>query len=409
MSSAGLTRALDRREFRRFFLGITLSRIGDAMTFTVVAWLALGAGGPAAVGYVVLAAGVTTPLAAPVIGALLDRAGLRRVLFADNLGRALLLLTLAVLARSGPVRLLDLLLITVVSALLSPATEIGQNVAVPVLVEDDELTAANTLLATSWDTAAWLGPAIAGLALARLGAAPVLVLDAVTFLAMAAVALTLPERPDHPAGSGPGGVLSGFRILLGLRPVLVISLVTVGNLFLAGMVEVFLPAFTGLTLHAGAARYGLLVSIAGLTGLAGTLLLTPVVDRLRPGPALMLVLAVRGLALLPLAAAGSWALAAVVVALAAVPDGPFYPISRTVQQRLIPAAVAGRVQGARGALGVAGFPLGGAVGGIAVAALGAGPTVVLMAAGYVALAVVLAATPSVLRLSTVDAGAAAGR
>jgi hypothetical protein len=121
----------------------------------------------------------------------------------------------------------------------------------------------------------------------------------------------------------------------------------------------------------------------------------------------VLVLAARGLALLPLAAVSSWAVAAVVVAVAAMPDGPFFPISRTVQQRLIPAPVAGRVQGARSALGVVGFPLGAAVGGAAVAALGAGPTAVLMAAGYAALALAVLATPSVLRLSTVDARAGA--
>jgi hypothetical protein len=46
------------------------------------------------------------------------------------------------------------------------------------------------------------------------------------------------------------------------------------------------------------------VSIAGLTCLAGTLFLTPLATRLGSGPALVLVLAARGLAILPLVFAG---------------------------------------------------------------------------------------------------------
>ena len=208
MSSVALTHVLSRPTFRRLFLGVTLSRVGDGMTFTVVSWLALGTGGPGAVGLVVLAGGVVTPLTAPGIGLLLDRVGLRRILFADNLGRGALLLALAALARYGEVRLEHLVLVAVLSAALAPATELGQNVAVPVLVADAELTAANTLLASSWDVAAWIGPAVAGLALAAYGPGPVLLADALSFLAMAGVALLLPGAPAaaaEPAGGGPRG------------------------------------------------------------------------------------------------------------------------------------------------------------------------------------------------------------
>jgi predicted MFS family arabinose efflux permease len=127
------------------------------------------------------------------------------------------------------------------------------------------------------------------------------------------------------------------------------------------------------------------------------LFLTPVVDRLGAGPALVVVLAARGLAVLPLAFVVSWRVAVIVVAFAAVPDGSFFPMSQTVQQRLIPAGQRGRVQGARGALGVAGFPLGSALGGLLVAGVGAHATAAVMAAGYLLLAVATMLTPQLMQ------------
>jgi MFS family permease len=163
------------------------------------------------------------------------------------------------------------------------------------------------------------------------------------------------------------------------------------------MVEVFLPAFNRLTLHHGAGGYGLLISFAGVTCLFGTMVLTPLFTRLGYGPGLIAALVLRGVAFLPVAFVDSWALAAVFIAIAAIPDGSFFPMSRTVQQRLIPAGVRGRVQGAKGALGVAGFPLGSAVGGLLVAAVGTRPVAVAIALGYFPLALAVRLTPQVMR------------
>lgn len=411
-----LIRVLQRGNFRYLFLGMTFSRIGDSMTFIVISWLALGIGGPRAVGLVVFAGGLVTSVTAPVIGYLLDRLGLRLLLLADNLGRGVLMLGLSSLVRLGHVRLEYLLVFEILSAFLSPATELGQNVAVPMLVGSRELSAANRLLASSWDVAAWLGPAFAGFAISMIGPAQVLLIDAATFFAMSGIALLLPGRSAFSEAAEPDAsrsaisrLLVGFRVLWHIRPVAVLAIISMADLFLAGMMEVFLPAFSKLVLHEGPARYGLLVSIAGLACLCGTLLLTPLVERLGSGPALVLVLAARGLGVLPLAFAGSWGIAAIFVAISSVPDGPFFPISRTIQQRLIPAHLRGRVQGARGALGAAGFPLGSALGGLLVAGIGAGPTAAVIAAGYLPLAAAIMLTPQLMNYSAIAADQVAGK
>ena len=393
---AGLSAVLRRREFRYLFLGVTISRCGDVMTAVVISWLALRAAGPQALGLVALAGGLVRAAAAPVAGHLLDRLGPRILMLADNLGRGLLMTALACIAWSGQVAIGLLIGFAVAAALLSPATEVGQAMVTPRLVRPGELDAACRLLSGSWSASASLGPAMAGLAMGIIGAGPVLLIDAATFFLMAVVATLLPGRPDqasrNSAASQPGlparaRLMSGFVLLWQMRVLAVLTLVSVGMLFLDGMTELFLPAFTRLVLHQGPAQYGLLVSVSGLAALAGTFLVAPLAGWLRPGPGLAVLLVTRAALIVPLALARSWLAGAVVIAAAALPDGAVYPILAAARQRLIPAAVAGRVQGAQSALSAAGFPLGSAVGGILAAGPGVPVLAVVLAAGYLPLAV----------------------
>jgi Na+/melibiose symporter-like transporter len=393
---AGLSAVLRRREFRYLFLGVTISRCGDVMTAVVISWLALRAGGPQALGLVALAGGLVRAAAAPVAGHLLDRLGPRLLMLADNLGRGLLMTALACIAWTGLVSVGLLIAFAVAAALLSPATEVGQAVVTPRLVRPGELDAASRLLSGSWSASASLGPAVAGVAMGVLGAGPVLLLDAATFFLMAAIAPLLPGRPGdvsrNSAASQPGfpdtgRLSSGFVLLWRMRGLAVLSLISVGVLFLDGMTEIFLPAFTRLVLHQGPAQYGLLVSVSGVAALAGTFLVAPVAGRLGPGPGLAVLLAARAVLTVPLALAGSWLAGAVVIAAAALPDGAVYPILAAARQRLIPAAVAGRVQGAQGALSAAGFPLGSAAGGMLAAGPGVPALAVVLAVGYLPLVV----------------------
>lgn len=165
-----------------------------------------------------------------MIGYLMDVLGLRVLLLVDNAIRGLLMVGLAAVVHTGHARLGYLVVFAILSALLSPATELGQNVAVPTLLESSELDAANRLLSASSDIAAWIGHAIAGVGIDLLGSAAVLLVDASTFFAMALVALTMPGRADRDEaaqaeqpGSVLGRLLSGFRILWQLRPVAIMT------------------------------------------------------------------------------------------------------------------------------------------------------------------------------------------
>lgn len=414
MNSGGLIMVLWRRaSFRWLFTGMLFSRTGDAIGLVAISWLTLSIAGPAQLGLILFASGVSAAASAPVMGHLIDRVGIRPMLLADNLARAVLISIIPALIWTHALHLSYLYGITILSSLLSSATEIGQEAAIPAIVPDEDLQSANTLASVIWDASAFVGPAVAGAIVQWAGIPVAFLADAATFLIMAVTALALPARaaPDARQENQQGGgdsalgrLLIGFRLLWQLRAVAVMTMIGVCVLAVAGAMEVFLPSYSRETLRVGAAGYGLLASVAGIGSLAGTLWLTRAVRRLRPGVALALVLGLRGLLLVPLALARLLPLACLSAAGSSFADGPFYPISRSITQRAIPADMRGRVLGARATLGAAGFPLGAAAGG---AGLGlAGPTAValILAAVHVPLIAMALGTRDLMKQPEASGG-----
>ena len=173
-----------RRAFRRFWLGMLISRAGDAFTLVALSWVVLGIAGPAQLGVVLMCFGLPRIVSGPVAGRLLDGTRPRLLLAADNAARGLLIAAVPVLLWQHRLAVADLYVIAAVCALLSAVTEVAESSLVPRLVADDELDAANSLLAANWELASIAGPAVAGLIVATVGAPLALLLDAGSFAVM---------------------------------------------------------------------------------------------------------------------------------------------------------------------------------------------------------------------------------
>jgi len=243
---------------------------------------------------------------------------------------------------------------------LAPATDVGVRVALPRLVDEAELERANVLLSVGDQASALVGPALGGLLVGLVGAPPVLLADAASFLAMAALAGPLPDAagPQAPPAGGPA-----TRAPLGdptVRTVLALTLVY----FLAyGPLEPALPLYSRDVLQAGPGGYGLLWSAFGAGALAG-LATVPAVGRLRPGLALAGNAVAWGATLLPLLAIAAIVPAMAVLALGGLVWAPYVTLESSLLQRVVPAAALGRVFGVRRALTAAAMPLGAAAGGL---------------------------------------------
>ena len=181
---------------RRLSAGLLLSRTGDQLTTIALLWFVLDlTGSGVAVGLDLLCAGLPPVVTGPLLGRLLDRWPVRRVLIADNLLRAALIGAIPVLYWLGRLNMPLIYGLSLAAGALLPATDVGVRVVLPQLVDEPELEPANAMLSIGDQVSALVGPAAGGVLVGLVGAPPVLLLDAASFLAMAALVRSLPATP----------------------------------------------------------------------------------------------------------------------------------------------------------------------------------------------------------------------
>ncbi len=367
---------LEHPAFRRLWLGLTVSRMGDALTGVALIWFVLQlTGSGLAIGLLGLSFSLPAMFSGPLIGKLLDRFQPRLIMRLDNFLRAAIIAAIPILYWSSSLHLWMVYVLAFCAGMLAPATEIGVRVVIPRLVSWKELERANALSSITWDAATLIGPALAGFLLLSISAPAVLLLDAATFLFMGIMAGSLPQfAPGRIRELETQGkkALFGFGTIVRTRAVLWLTLLTLLFLLAQGLTEIAVPLYSQRTLNAGSVGYGLLMSAFSVGSLLALALLSQRwTGRERQGITLALILFFSGLLLLPLLVIRSLPIALIVMALAGCAAAPFYVVEQTLTQRLVPEHLRGQVFGARSSINVAGYPLGGLIGGVLLGVLAA--------------------------------------
>jgi predicted MFS family arabinose efflux permease len=285
----------------------------------------------------------------------------------DNLSRGCIIAAIPILHWLNVLEIWHIYAMALLAGILWPATEVGVDVVVPHLVPDDELEGANTLLSVVWEVATLAGPAIGGFLVMWMGSPAVMLLDALSFLIMGVILFSIPALPrrENLESKIEQGELPGFGTLMRMRIVLLLTLMTLFMLFSQGLQSVALSVYSQRTLIAGVSGYGLLLSAFGLGSLIGLLVNHRFISELkRPALALAAIFLLFGLLILPLFFIRNLPVAMLFLALGGFIAGPYFVIGRSLMQRLIPIHLRGRIFGVQGALGTAGYPLGGTVGGV---------------------------------------------
>jgi MFS family permease len=353
--------------FQRLWLGLSVSYLGDQFTTIALLWFVLQVtGSGAAVGLVILCFQLPGVVTGAFLGRLLDRFQPRLVMGIDNLTRAALIAAIPILYALGMLQLWHVFVLTLLAGALSPATTAGVRMFLPYLVHDDALDRANALTAASMQFSYLVGPVAAGLAVAALGGPWALLIDAVSFLLMGLLILTLPTIDHAPRAAQPkgGNRWLGFGTLFSLRYVPTLTLLALVFFFSYGPLEAALPVYSSQTLHANAEGFGLLWTGFGIGAFLGVITLTRLSTHWRPSIALPLIAVLWGVLLCPLSFIRQLPLAMLFLGLAGASWAPYTPMETTLLQRLVPAEIRGQVFGARHSLVVAASPLGAALGGV---------------------------------------------
>jgi hypothetical protein len=160
--------------------------------------------------------------------------------------------------------------------------------AIPAVVADDDLVAANALRSGVRELGAVLGPPLAGSLFAASGARLVLGLDALTFLVVVPVALRLPAPPRE---SGARTRLSvardardGFAFIWRTPSVLAVALGFWVVVLFSAPDDLILPFLATVTFRAGPVAVGVLLAAASAGLLAGLPAVGPAGRRLGGNP-----------------------------------------------------------------------------------------------------------------------------
>ena len=365
-----------------FLLAATLARLASEMFPVAAVLLVLDrTGRPGLAGAVVAAFTLPAVVTGPVLGAWLDRTSRRRLALASN--QVLLTASLlGLLAAAGRAPGWVLPPLAALAGLTGPLATGGYTSMIPLLVPEPLLARANALEASSFNTAAIAGPAVAGALAAITGpASAVLAEAALAALAVAAIA-RLP-RVAVPAGDRPdplgATIRQGLRHLARtpvLRGVTVATAVGMGG---TGLLTLALP-FWAERLGAGRAGAGYLWAALEAGAIAGALAAARPTAPWPPQRVVLAGLGLFGLAILAWPLAPSFPVALVLVALAGVAEGPSFAATFATRQRWSPPALRGQIFTTAASLKLGAFAVGSALAAPAVARGGVGGTLVAVGA-----------------------------
>lgn len=392
MSNPRLRDPLRRPDFRRLALSYAVNELGDWLGIVALSVLVFEQTDSAmATALLFLGTGFLPALLTPALVARLERPPPRFVLPAIYAGEAAAFAALALLA--GHFSLTAVVVVaTIDGALALTARSLTRAVSATMLEPTGELRAGNAILNIAFTGGAAVGPAIGGLVVAGFGAQTALLLDAVSFYAIAWILLSARRLPH--AEPEPGQLREQVRAGLGyirgnvtLRRLLAAQAAAL--VFFSAVIPIEV-IYAKETLGAGDTGYGLMLGSWG----GGMVLGSIVFATLRRAPLPLLLffstLAI-GAGYLGMAAAGTLAVACSAAALGGVGNGVQWVAVISSVQELTKQTMQARVIGVLESLGAAAPGVGYVLGGLV--ASGFDPRATFLVAGVGVVAIALLAAP----------------
>lgn len=275
-------RSLRHPNFRALWLGLVFSASGSWLQLVGQGLLVLrlSNGSALALGSVSLAQGVAFFIFVLAGGVLADRLEPRRILFFTQSAALGFALILSLLTFVGVVQVWSVVLLAFLSSAASSFDQPARAALLPRLVPAEDLGNAVALQTLAFNTAATLGPTLAGVAIARLGFSGTFFLNALSFLGVLAALFYL-RVPIRSGGETVGRLtpaaffassLEGIAAVRG-NAMLSFALSAYGVMLLVGPSTSFLlPLLATNVLGVGETQLGLMFSAAGVGAIVGAII-----------------------------------------------------------------------------------------------------------------------------------------
>lgn len=269
-------RALKHRNFQLFFGGQLISLIGTWMQNVAQAWLVYRlTGSSLLLGSVAFAGQIPVFLTAPLGGIVADRYSRHRIVIGTQITSMILAFTFAGLTLTNRITVLEIFIIAILRGIVNAFDIPGRQAFIVEMVGKEDLMNAIALNSSMFNGARVIGPAIAGIVVAKIGEGWCFFADAVSYIAVIVGLLMMHVSPRaaRPMGSPLAHMIEGFRFVRETAPIRLLLLL-LGLVSLVAMpYTVLMPVFADRILHGGARGLGILMGATGVGALLGALTL----------------------------------------------------------------------------------------------------------------------------------------
>ena len=269
------------RDFRLLFSGTTTSILGDQFALIATPWLVLKlTGDPLALGIVLALEGIPRAIFMLLGGAITDRLSPRLIMLISDIIRFVLTALMALVVLTGTVQMWMLYAFGLAFGLVAGFAIPAGNSIIPMLVEEQDLQAGNSVMMGVSQLVGFIGPTIAGILIggfskSLFGIGLAFSLDAVSFAVSALTLWLMHGGKRLSAGTENvwSSILAGIKYLLDDKPLrLMFLVITALNFLFVGPLLVGIPVLANQRLPEGALAFGLLMSAFSGGNLAGYLL-----------------------------------------------------------------------------------------------------------------------------------------
>ena len=332
------------RSFTLLWSGELVSTIGSALTSLAASILVFRLTNSAmSVGLMLMATAAPSLLVGLFAGVLVDRFDRKRIMMAADLLRAVLVFLITILV---PHNIIWLYVIVMLSSAVGQFFDPAQESVLPEVASDEELAAANSLMAISSFGATAVGFAASGLMAAHINWA--FYLDAFSFVFSAFCIFLLRVKPLQVEGETSAAMVMknlkvGLRQLFDTPVLRSLFNAQIPTLVAFGMSNALLLPFAMRALKATTFEYGLQEGLTSLGFVAGSLLLAGTFDRMREGAWIAAGYIGMALAGIAYSFTHSIPLAIVIVTISGFFNAPSSIGRRLVIQRNTPREMRGRV------------------------------------------------------------------
>src|SRR3954466_12508254 len=267
-------KAFQYRDFRLMWFGACTSSIGTWMQIVAQGWLIYRLSHSAfLLALDQFLAGIPIFLLSLIGGVVADRTERRKILLVSQFIQMASAAILTLLVATGIVSVWQILCLSFISGIAQSFGGPAYQALIPTLVDRDDMPNAIALNSIQFNLAVTVGPALAGITLARFGEKWCFGLNALSFLAPV-ISLSVISARFLPAKSTESMFNSLKQgILFIRRQGAMVALIVLAFLmtFLSMPMRTYIPVFVKDIFHRGPETYGNLLSLMGIGSICGSL------------------------------------------------------------------------------------------------------------------------------------------